>query len=487
MRDEAIHPSAFSEYALSSDLTEDETYTVELLIEGVRSDFDPAYWHEWDDRDKRLDARKAPGYQPHFSPEHVAPTAKKLLETSWLSLQRINRGQRPVRNLKTLRGLPKITTLVLTNNDIADLTPLAFCPQLHELILNANPVQDLTPLTHCQNLESLEIADIPAEDFSPLQDLPKLRELEISSDQLPAFTRLKCLPALRKLTLRLGNLDSDSLCDFRRFPDMPELRVIWGADAGSLEGLQQFPKLENLVNLDGPFDSLEPLQALHTLTHINILDSHVASLKPLRKLPALREVFLSTSRADLDLSPLESLPALHDAVIKCAKNPHPALDRLRAELTPWDVEFRSEKPRHTPSLEIEAVDQETFDFYDGKKPYNLKDGENEGMLRSELEWLDEKLEEVFPPDFTEAEDYTLPFHWAGARSRTVVLSSEGTIEAFPRLALGMQQVLAHAKNDWILHLQSDEAEPEFIVWLYPQKIVTTPQYADAVRELIKPR
>lgn len=109
------------------------------------------------------------------------------------------------------------------------------------------------------------------------------------------------------------------------------------------------------------------------------------------------------------------------------------------------------------------------------------------MLRSELEWLDEQLEQVFAPNFEEDEDYALPFRWSGARSRTVVLLSEAAIDAFPRLVLGMQRVLAHAKNDWILYLQSDEAEPEFIVWLYPQKIMTTEQYADVIRELIKPQ
>lgn len=68
-----------------------------------------------------------------------------------------------------------------------------------------------------------------------------------------------------------------------------------------------------------------------------------------------------------------------------------------------------------------------------------------------------------------------------------MLLSDGAITSFRRLALGLQEVLCHTRYDWILYFQSDcyDAEDcDFIVWLYPDKIVTTPQYAETIRRLI---
>jgi len=135
---------------------------------------------------------------------------------------------------------------------------------------------------------------------------------------------------------------------------------------------------------------------------------------------------------------------------------------------------------------LEVVDQKTFDVYDTEKPHNVtKSDANEGLLSSELEWLDAQIDDVLSVDFEEDEDYTIPFQWGGARSRTVVLLSEEAIEAFPRLVLGIQKVLSTAKKDWIIYFQSDG--DAFIVWVYPDKIMVTKEYAESVRTLIKPK
>jgi len=475
--------SSFIEYASSGNLDPDETYTVELLIERVWSDFEPEnYWAEWSERS---DARKAPGYQPSLSMSHVVPAAAELKKLSWLSFQRLREDERPVRNLTALRYLEGLTGLVLINNTVTDLTPLQHCKKLRRLILNQNPIRDISPLSALEDLEDLEATDTQIEDFSVLERLPKLAALSISVDQSPAFRRLQILPSVRKLNVDLGPFDS-----FVGFPQMPELRAIRSAHVTSLNGLERFPKLENLVNFSGPFDSFEPLRDLKHLTHANFYRSRVASLEPLSRLVALRELWLSTEVPALDLSPLEGLPSQHNVTIQFFDPAPPSLAKLRAELSSWDVEFRSEKPRHTPSLDIQVVDQPTFNHYDSEKPYGLKASDtNERLLSCELEWLDEQLHEVFAVDFVDDEDYTIPHPWAGARSRTVVLLSERAVEAFPRLVLGIQNVLSTANNDWIIYFQSAEPDDNgsFIVWVYPDKILVTEKYAANVQRLVEPR
>ena len=183
---------------------------------------------------------------------------------------------------------------------------------------------------------------------------------------------------------------------------------------------------------------------------------------------------------------LDSLPALHDVVIKQHGEEVKELEALRRQLTSWDVEFAAPKPRFTPALPVEVVDQETFVIYDTQKPYGVTEADgNEQLLSSERGWLEEKIDEVFAVDFKEGEDYEIPFQWGGARSRTVVLHSEEAIEAFPKLVLGLQEVLCKAKNDWIIYFQS--LDEDFVVWVYPDKILLTPEFEPKVRELIQPR
>lgn len=469
----------FSEYALSSGLSPDEIYTIELLIDYVRYKIDPKYRDEESDLGE---ARERPDYQPHF-PKHLAiPAGIELQKLPWVSLQRVRRLERPVRDLRALRFLPELSELILIDNEVTDISPLAACSKLKRLNLGQNPIRDLSTLASCPTIEVLELDGAPITDFAVLGSMPKLRSLRISIDQIPAFTRLKKLPHLEKLELGLKTFRS-----FEGFPEMPELRKIYNAHVDSLQGLEKFPKLQNLY-LSGQFTSLEPLRALKALTHLYISGSRVQSLEPLKGLSALRDLCVNTDAREVDLSPLHALPALHEVRVGGQGGKPSALDRLRKTLPSWDVEFLAATPRHTPSLNLEVVDRETFDVYNTKIPFNRSDSDtNEALLQSELEWLDGRIEGVLQVDFEKDDDYSMPFRWNGARSRTVVLLSDRAVAAFPRLVLGIQKVLCQATKDWIIYFQSDDVEDVFAVWIYPDKIMVTKEQEKTVRRLIRPR
>ena len=271
--------ATFADYAFSPTLTPDATYTIELLIEQVREAFDPISWEE---KSAHLDARDTAGYEPRFSREHIIPAETELKCLAWLSLQRLRSTTRPVRDLNAIRFLPELSRLVLTDNEIASISPLTNCAKLQELNIAKNPIRDIGALGSCTNLEVLNLFQTPVKDFAILQTLPRLKELTISSDHVRFFQLLDQLPSLRKIVFWDGDFES-----FAKFPQMPDLRVIQGAEVHSLEGLEKYPKLENLINLSGRFSSLEPLRNSKCLTHANILRSHVCSLEPLENLPGL--------------------------------------------------------------------------------------------------------------------------------------------------------------------------------------------------------
>lgn len=472
-----MSPPTFSEYALSPDLTPDATYTIELLIEWFRAKFDPVYWKG--ETERRM-ARESRHYKPSFSKKYVHAAEKVLKTLSWLSLQRVNDRERPIRDLNALRYLPKLTGLSLDNNRVRDISPIANCRKLKRLHLSENPIRDVSALASCKELELLGLESTPVENLQVLEQLPKLRDLSVSAAQVRGLKQLTRLPAIVELSFGRGSFDS-----FKRLPAMPNVRILRCAHVKRLEGLEKFPTLENLMNLSGTFDTLAPLSNLKSLTHIDISKSRVNSLEPLSKLTALRHLCLATTVRRLDLSPLRSLPFLHDLDVECGGKKPASQRSFNAKLESWDTEFRADEPRHTPSLEVEIVDQKTFDLPDGKQPFNRTPSEtNEGLLESEREWLDDQINNVLAVDFEAETDYTLPSMWSGARSRTVVLFSETAIAAFPRLVLGIQGVLSNTTRDWIIYLQPEDGK--FAVWIYPDRIITKKKHAKIVRRLIQP-
>ena len=162
--------NTFREYARSPDLSDDATYTVELLIERVRDTFDPAYWDGWSERG---DAREQPDYLPTFSMEHVEPAENELTTLTWLSFQRLRNSARPVRDVGALRYLSALSGLVLNGNEISDIFPLAYCANLRRLLLRDNPIRDISPLAACTEIEELDLGNTPIEDFTVLESLPQ--------------------------------------------------------------------------------------------------------------------------------------------------------------------------------------------------------------------------------------------------------------------------------------------------------------------------
>lgn len=74
--------------------------------------------------------------------------------------------------------MPKLKVLILADNMISDLTPLAKLKHLHYLEFFVNRVTDLSPLAECRELVDLNISyNYGIKDITPLLDLPLLERL----------------------------------------------------------------------------------------------------------------------------------------------------------------------------------------------------------------------------------------------------------------------------------------------------------------------
>jgi hypothetical protein len=476
---------AFISYATSGALSDDEVYTIELLIDGARMSYDPGYWDDWQERD---DARETLAYKPTFDPAHLLPTFTDLYPRAWLSLQRIRDKKRPLRSLAPLRFFPNLEQLILQNNEVSDLTALAGSRKLRRLSLVQNPVAKLDPLATCPSLQELELCGTPVSDFGPLARIPCLRSLALSENHAAPLGRVPILPSLEKLSFNRESADT-----FDGFPAMPKLKVVERVGLSTLAGLERYPNLLNLeqVKTEAPGMSLEPLHTLRNLTHLDfcLWESDIRDLSPLAALDQLRRVTLATADPRLDLAPLRGLSLLHHVRISCERAELKGLKKLTKRLTSWDTEFGC-KPRFAPCPELEIVEQQVFDHYDGLNSYGVTEKDtNQGMLDSEHAWMERRCTEFLSTDFSESTDFAFHCRSTAARSFTLVLHSDAATAALPRIVTGLQNILATARNDWIVYLQSDDQPEErtYVSWLYPTKVQTTSKYAWALRRLLNAR
>jgi Leucine-rich repeat (LRR) protein len=471
------------------DLDQETAFTICKLIDHVGSEIVQDWDWDW------LEGKRK-NYRTLIKIPVLEKAWKILRKQEWLSLQTTNDVDKRISTITPLEGLTKLKALVLQNNLIRDIKPVCGMTRLTSLSLLTNRISDLEPLRSLRLLEDLALGGNPIKSLRILEDLPNLRALTLSSEQMPQFAECKSLPALRSLGLGIEG----AVNNFSAWPDMPALKVLYVSGSPTLDGLQKFASLQTLHVTAGKFSDLSPLTALKHLTHCELSSSEPLDAQPLAKLFALRRVTFSCPKVS-GLRSLSSLPALHDIGLDHkVKHKRGELAALRAELTSWDVEFKDESRNLQPSLDLQVVDQRTFDYYDSKGSYGVRadEPERDGMLSSERYWLLRQIEQALSARFEQGEsaDFFLPTTPGRRRTERVILYSLIAYESVREIVLTLQQILCHARNDWIIWFQSCVTEgpetvdlpedfAEFTVWVYPNKIVATKESAEVVSRLIE--
>jgi len=423
----------------------------------------------------------------------VEPAWKLLLTMEWFSLQTVSNHDKKISTIAPLEGMLNLRTLVLQNNLITDLSPLSRSLGLKALNCFRNRIRDLTPLRTLQSLEELGVAENPVGSFQALEDLPNLRKLYMSASQIPGLSKCKRLGAVQALTVS----DDGVIKNFVRFPEMPALKVFTAWNAKELTGIERFASLETLGFFGGKFSSLNSLATLKELTHLTICTSTPVSVEPLRGLYALRYLSVNCPKVR-GLTELARLPALREIEMDDESTcDAKELGALRKNLTEWDAEFKADGREVQPSLHLEIVDQETFDYYDTKAAFGIRSGEcNEGMLDSEREWLLAEIKDALGVKFEDEKEFELPYTSGFRRSERLIIYGVDAYESFREIVTLVQEILCQTRNDWIIWCQSllrespEEQEipaemEDFVVWIYPDKIVATEENGAVVRKLIE--
>ncbi len=132
------------------------------------------------------------------------------------SLQFIEVGRAGnITDLNWLAGLTNLKGFTLSEEKIADFSPLAAKPDLTMLSLHSVNIPDSSFLAQLKNLSSLELSDINAQsepfDLAPLAGLDKLSSISLSSLKVKNADVLLKLPALSVLFRSEADGVSDDL------------------------------------------------------------------------------------------------------------------------------------------------------------------------------------------------------------------------------------------------------------------------------------
>jgi len=379
-------PRNFVAWVCDPARTNDELFTVEVIIEQER--FSPRWpfrerQPDFDDNLTAIKARAAnPAYRPALHKDEIEHLARVPGEVT--SFSGGSGGcDRPIRDLRALTFFPTVTD-VSVGGDLSDLSPLAALPGLERLSIGE--YTDLAGghflrLADCGEMRVLEYLNLSLHhawpDLRALAHWPRLREFRLNGNIL-ACEDIAELPAARLVELKRSGTP---LRDLNKLPLMRVVKHLALDATESLKGIVRYPTVVNL-EVAGNFRDLTPLAAMTNLTALKITGEFFRDLSPLSQLPKLREVRLVRERA-IDLTPLTDCPQLRRVEMERCSMMRTEVAALNAGLLPEAADFEAEKPRTVGPLKFfskskgneaarkffqdrdNAVFQERERFYDG--------------------------------------------------------------------------------------------------------------------------
>ncbi len=221
-------------------------------------------------------------------------------------LERLNLNRNNVSDISSLANMANLSILALSGNAVTDLSPLAELAVLNSLELRGNAVSDISSLAGLTNLGFLGLSGNPVTDLSPLEGLEWLSRLDLAGTSV---TDLSPLEQMARLTrLRFGGDSVTDLSPVAGLTRLTQLEIV----GDSISDLSPLGGLTNLASLWFSQNSVSDLSSLAGLTELTFLDfggNSVSDLSPLGGLTNLASLRFSQNSVS-DLSSLAGLTEL---------------------------------------------------------------------------------------------------------------------------------------------------------------------------------
>ncbi|WP_343102042.1 cell wall-binding repeat-containing protein, partial [Romboutsia sp. MSSM.1001216sp_RTP31141st1_G3_RTP31141_220114] len=207
--------------------------------------------------------------------------------------------------------------LNLSNKNITTIEGIQYCSNLQKLILENNKISDITPLAHMNapTLDALRLHNNKISNIAPLANLnaPKLKWLFLNNNKISDIAPLLNVHFTNLFQLYL---DGNKISDINQLINLnfPKLNTLSLSSTG-INDLTILPNL-NLPNLESLFlegneiSDISPLSNLNNskLARIWLGSNKISDISPLNNLnaPKLEAIRLNNNRIS-DISPLKNL------------------------------------------------------------------------------------------------------------------------------------------------------------------------------------
>ncbi|WP_439483994.1 leucine-rich repeat domain-containing protein [Cyclobacterium plantarum] len=235
-----------------------------------------------------------------------------------------------IKDISSLTNLLELKILILDYNQISDVSPLSRLDQLERLCLIHNQLSDISSLERIQGIKELYLGYNQIQDISILSSLYQLRILYLRYNKisnLPTFVGLKSLrylhlgynpiseigPLSDLTQLEILSFENNQLSDLTPVAKLLQLKVLVLnrnklVDASAISNLQQLVSLDLMVN---QLSDLKTVSTFRQLRYLNISGNELSDLRPLNNLIHLQNLRLWSNNITV-LSTLSNLTNLKE-------------------------------------------------------------------------------------------------------------------------------------------------------------------------------
>ena len=132
-------------------------------------------------------------------------TIDQVTKESMLNLRILSGERLGIVNLTGLEYAKNLDSIILSNNQISDVSPLQNLTSLMFLHLFHNQISDISPLQNLTSLKNLNLEDNQISDVSPLQNLTSLMLLGLRTNQISDISPLHNLLRDRFVSIFVTN------------------------------------------------------------------------------------------------------------------------------------------------------------------------------------------------------------------------------------------------------------------------------------------
>lgn len=213
----------------------------------------------------------------------------------------------------TVAEMRTLTTLVANRCLATNLTGLEFAVNLASLDVSENNIADLTPLAGLTNLTSLRVGKNRITDLSSVAKLTKLTELSAGNNLITDLGPVAGLSVISRLIVE--NNQIEDISPLTGLSTLVNVFVAGNGRISNLEPLRNLTRIQELFVGGNAISDLSALQGLVNLRRLSLRANKITDVTPLRNLQFINVLDLDVN-AITDLTPLAGYTRLTSANVR---------------------------------------------------------------------------------------------------------------------------------------------------------------------------